>query len=144
MSVVVAAPAPPRARHRLVTGADDPPLAWRSDGGAKGIFLDDATPDGTPDRVDRLCEAFGFDPASVEAETVDWARDPFAGGTYVVFEPGQLVRHGPHLRRPHGRVEFAGAERSSWPDSMEGAVESGWAAAERVAGRLSAERTSDG
>jgi hypothetical protein len=36
---------------------------------------------------------------------------------------------GPWMTRPHGFVEFAGAERSSWPDNMEGAVHSGERAA---------------
>ena len=35
-----------------------------------------------------------------------------------------------------GRIVFAGAERSSWPNFMAGAVESGEAGAERVAALL--------
>ncbi|MDP9457446.1 MAG: FAD-dependent oxidoreductase [Actinomycetota bacterium] len=38
----------------------------------------------------------------------------------------------PGLARPHGRVHYANAERSSWPQFMQGAVESGEAAARQV------------
>ena len=50
----------------------------------------------------------------------------------MAFAPGQLTRHGPALRASHGRVHFAGADRSVWPGTMEGAVADG----ERVAARL--------
>ncbi|MGH3262480.1 MAG: FAD-dependent oxidoreductase [Trebonia sp.] len=33
---------------------------------------------------------------------------------------------------PHGMIEFAGVERSSWPDNMEGAIRSGERAARAV------------
>jgi monoamine oxidase len=85
--------------------------------------------------LEEVSELFGIRD-SAQGEAVRWAQEPFIGGTYVVFEPGQLVRHGPHLRRAHDRVYFAAAERSSWPDSMEGAVESASRAVERVTGVL--------
>lgn len=135
-SVVVAAQEKIRSRHRLVVGGDALPLAWRTNGGAKGVFLDPEASEDPGALVEDLSRAFGFDSLGVEADVVRWAGEPFIGGTYVVFEPGQLARHGPHLRRPHGRIHFAAAERSSWPDSMEGAVESGTLAAEHVAAAL--------
>ena len=135
-SVVVAGEGPPRARHGLVVGGDELPLAWRAGHGAKGLFLGEDGEEGTPALAGRLARAFGLSAPPAETEAVRWAQEPFVGGTYVAFAPGQLVRHGPHLRRPHGRVHFAGAERSSWPDSMEGALESGTLAADRVAAAL--------
>ena len=59
----------------------------------------------------------------------------------MAFSPGQIVRHGPHLRRPHGRVHFAGAERGNWPQFMEGAVESGEEAARRVLEEMRPEKS---
>lgn len=139
-TVVVATPGSRRTRHRLVVGGDSLPLAWRTDGGAKGVFLDSGPAQDAVDRrvlVDQLSAAFDFGSGSDRAEIVRWVDEPFIGGTYVAFEPGQLTRHGPDLGRSHGRIEFAGAERSSWPNNMEGAVESGVLAAERVAEALS-------
>jgi monoamine oxidase len=40
------------------------------------------------------------------------------------------------LGASHGPAHFAGAERGSWPNNMEGAVDSGERAADRVLGLL--------
>lgn len=134
-SVVIASKQKPDGRHGVAVGGDRLPLAWRANGGAKGLFLTEG-PDAQPEEmIEQLRQVFGFDAASSH-HVADWPAEPLIGGTYVVFEPGQLTRHGPHLRHAHGRVEFAAAERSSWPDSMEGAVESGGRAAELVAQSL--------
>ncbi|TDC88545.1 hypothetical protein E1285_18105 [Actinomadura sp. 7K507] len=53
---------------------------------------------------------------------------------------GQLTRYGAALRDPHGPLVFAAAERSSWPNSMEGALESGRTAAAQTRALLSAAR----
>jgi hypothetical protein len=37
--------------------------------------------------------------------------------------------------KPHGRLHFAGTERSSWPNNMEGALESGERAAREISER---------
>ena len=55
----------------------------------------------------------------------NWGNNPYFKGTYIVFRPNQLTKFGPLLRQPLDRVFFAGAERSSWVNNMEGAVESG-------------------
>lgn len=65
-------------------------------------------------------------------ERKDWSEASEPGGSYIVFAPGQLTRLGPNLRRSHGRVFFAGAKRSSWPNSMEGDLESGEEVAQEV------------
>ncbi|MGP4025812.1 FAD-dependent oxidoreductase [Actinomadura sp. 3N407] len=71
--------------------------------------------------------------SGITAETGhDWTTDPWSGGSYIAFGPGRLTRHGAALRTPHGRLAFAAAERSSWPNSIEGALESGHTAATRV------------
>ena len=64
--------------------------------------------------------------------SVSWAREPFAGGSYVVFGPGDLTAWGHRLAEPHGRVHFAGAEASLLPSYMEGAIRAGERAAAEV------------
>ncbi len=61
-----------------------------------------------------------------------WGTDPWAGGGYPVWKPGQLLEWLPELARPESRVHFAG-EHTSWLSrTMEGALESGNRAAREV------------
>lgn len=96
-----------------------------------GIAWGDAPNVPTGEFTSDLARGFGV-PLHVGAERADWTETTASGGSYIVFAPGQLARFGPQLRRPHGRVFFAGAERSSWPNSMEGALESGEEVAQTV------------
>jgi monoamine oxidase len=61
--------------------------------------------------------------------SVEWGAERFTRGSYLIFGPGDLTEWGVRLREPHGRVHFGGAETSTLPSYMEGAVR----AAERVA-----------
>jgi monoamine oxidase len=61
-----------------------------------------------------------------------WADEQHIPGCDAAFAPGEVCRYGSALARPHGRLHFAGAERSSWPNNMEGALESGERAAREV------------
>jgi monoamine oxidase len=84
-----------------------------------------------------LAAAFGVERESfVETAVRRWTEEPTIGGCDVCFMPGQLSSLGPLLRRDHGLVHIAGPERSSWPNNMEGALESGEAAAARVLASL--------
>lgn len=58
-----------------------------------------------------------------------WPRDPFTGGAYALYRPGQWFTVRPILGRPHGRVHFAGEHLGDWQGFMEGAVDTGLAAA---------------
>jgi monoamine oxidase len=61
-----------------------------------------------------------------------WGADPWAGGGYPLWKPGQLLEWLPELARPEARVHFAG-EHTSWLSrTMEGALESGVRAAKEV------------
>ena len=61
-----------------------------------------------------------------------WGDDPWAGGGYPVWRPGQLLEWLPELARPEARIHFAG-EHTSWLSrTMEGALESGNRAAKEV------------
>jgi monoamine oxidase len=53
---------------------------------------------------------------------VDWAGEAWNRGSYLILGPGQLLSWGQRLGEPHGRVHFAGVERSTLKSYMEGAV----------------------
>ena len=66
----------------------------------------------------------------------DWSSDPWTRGCFVGFTPpGVLLDYGEELRRPVGRIHWAGAETATiWNGYMDGAVRSGRrAAAEALA-----------
>lgn len=74
---------------------------------------------------------------SVDAATLgwfsrSWSADPSFGGSYAVYEPGQVTRFWKVLREPWGRVHLAGEHVATCTGYMEGAVESG----DNVARRL--------
>jgi monoamine oxidase len=53
---------------------------------------------------------------------VDWSAERWSRGSYLILGPGHLLSWGTRLGEPHGRVHFAGAERSTLKSYMEGAV----------------------
>ena len=78
-------------------------------------------------------EAFELPRGSVEPRHhVVWADERYTRGSYLIFGPGDLLTWGRRLREPHGRIHFAGAETSTLPSYMEGAVRAG----ERAAGEV--------
>jgi monoamine oxidase len=64
--------------------------------------------------------------------SVAWGADPWAGGGYAWWKPGQMTRWAPELAAPAGRVHFAGEHTSLLGRTMEGALESGRRAAREV------------
>jgi monoamine oxidase len=68
-----------------------------------------------------------------------WEEDPLARGGYAVFSPDFDPRLRALLRRPAGRLYFAGEHTSTkWEGFMNGAVESGQRAAAEIAARVNA------
>jgi len=61
-----------------------------------------------------------------------WQRDPFTDGAYALYRPGQWFGIRPILQRPHGKVLFAGEHLADWQGFMEGAIETGEAAAQSL------------
>jgi pseudooxynicotine dehydrogenase len=62
----------------------------------------------------------------VAAKGHDWTADPFAGGTWSVYRPGQLTRYLRELQRPEGRLFLAGSDvASGWNGFIDGAIETG-------------------
>jgi monoamine oxidase len=58
-----------------------------------------------------------------------WAREPYSGGDWAVFAPGQVRRCASAMSAPAGRIHFCGEHTARANRGMEGAMES----AERVA-----------
>ena len=61
-----------------------------------------------------------------------WADDPFAGGAYAVWSPGEVAAQRAALRLPAGPVRFAGVHTALDAPGMEGAVRSGERAADEI------------
>lgn len=63
-----------------------------------------------------------------------WAEEQYSGGCYAtVWQPGLLTTHGKVLRKPVGKMYFAGTETAIWWSCyMEGAVSSGERAAREI------------
>jgi monoamine oxidase len=90
------------------------------------------------------CFARWFGPAALKPSAYaeyDWTLDDWtAGAPATALAPGVLSRLGPALRRPVGRIHWAGTETAlRWTGYMDGAIRAGEAAAGEVAARLSAE-----
>jgi len=64
-----------------------------------------------------------------------WQRDPYTQGSYAIYRPGQWFTIRPILQRPHGAVLFAGEHLADWQGFMEGAVNTGEAAAKLLIGK---------
>ena len=63
-----------------------------------------------------------------------WSLDPFFGGSYAVYRPGEVTRFWHVLRRPWGRIHLAGEHTATWTGYLEGAIESGESVAAAVVG----------
>ena len=61
-----------------------------------------------------------------------WQRDKFTDGAYALYRPGQWFGIRPILQRPNGKVLFAGEHLADWQGFMEGAIETGEAAAQSL------------
>ncbi|MBI4953672.1 MAG: flavin monoamine oxidase family protein [Myxococcales bacterium] len=83
------------------------------------------------------CFARAFGPAAAQpVEYVErvWSAEPRSGGCYAAVPgPGTLTTYGQLLRRPEGRIHWAGTETATvWNGYVEGAVRSGERAAAEV------------
>jgi monoamine oxidase len=64
--------------------------------------------------------------------SVMWQNEPHAGGAFALFNPTQETRLHAHIKRPEGRIHFAGEHTSLTHRWIQGAVESGLRAAYEV------------
>jgi monoamine oxidase len=58
-----------------------------------------------------------------------WHDDPYAGGAFALFDPGQQTLLHEEIIRPEGRIHFAGEHASLYHAWIQGAFESGLRAA---------------
>lgn len=58
-----------------------------------------------------------------------WHDDPFAGGAFALFDPGQQTLLHDEIIKPEGRIYFAGEHASNYHAWIQGAFESGLHAA---------------
>ena len=61
----------------------------------------------------------------VAATGVVWQRERYTGGSYAAARPGQVTAFGDALRKPAGRLYFAGEHTDDFFGYMEGAARSG-------------------
>ncbi|MGZ8744931.1 MAG: flavin monoamine oxidase family protein [Nocardioides sp.] len=74
----------------------------------------------------------------IEYTEKDWTKERWTGGGPVPnYAPGTMIEFGDQIRRPHGRVHWAGTETSTyWTGYMDGAVRAGKRAATEVLEKL--------
>jgi monoamine oxidase len=78
----------------------------------------------------------GIRPSFIRARFMDWPSDPWVKASYSFPAPGQVTTQGPIFRQGIGRLHFAGEYTSyAFMGYMEGALNSGAAAARRIAVR---------
>jgi monoamine oxidase len=83
--------------------------------------------------VDNLEKVYpGFKDHYETGTSYCWSADPWTGGGYAWWKPGQLTDWRPELARPEGRLHFAGEHTSMLSRTIEGALESGNRAASEV------------
>ena len=61
-----------------------------------------------------------------------WSNNPYAGGAYAYWKPGQITAFAATIAQPHGRIHFAGEHTARLNRGMEGAMESGERAAVEI------------
>ncbi|MFZ0090712.1 MAG: NAD(P)/FAD-dependent oxidoreductase [Solirubrobacteraceae bacterium] len=62
----------------------------------------------------------------LDATAHDWLADEFSRGTWAIHRPGWYEHHHAAMRRPEGRLVFAGSDLADgWAGFIDGAIESG-------------------
>jgi monoamine oxidase len=111
--------------------SDDPLELWHPTfdrPGPEGMLLGYFKHDGARAFAKVAPEGRGAEASRVKV----WAEDPWAGGAYLQFLPGQLYDLKPHFASPEGRVHFGGDHTSHLPGWMQGALSAGHRVAEEV------------
>ncbi|KAG8450492.1 hypothetical protein GDO86_002957 [Hymenochirus boettgeri] len=103
----------------------------------KATFMTNLT---TEERKRRICEYYAKMMGTEEAlhpvhyEEKDWCKEQYSGGCYTAyFPPGIMTQYGSVIRKPVGKIFFAGTETATtWSGYMEGAVQAGERAAREI------------
>ncbi|XP_033760189.1 amine oxidase [flavin-containing] B-like [Pecten maximus] len=104
------------------------------------------------ERKSTLCQyyakAFKMDAFLQPCDYIEknWMEEEFSGGCYLsVMPPGVLTKYGRMLRKPIGRVHFAGTETATeWMGYMDGALQSGDRAAREILDKLAIQWSATG
>jgi monoamine oxidase len=104
-----------------VAGEPDPSSVMR-------WITDDMTTIVKPDRQQLI--------APIQIASQAWQKDVWTGGAYALYRPGQWFTVRRILQTRHRCVYFAGEHLAEWQGFMEGAVETGEAAAAAVHARV--------
>ncbi|XP_051541667.1 probable flavin-containing monoamine oxidase A [Myxocyprinus asiaticus] len=90
--------------------------------------------------ISKLVKYLGPEASSyIHYEEKDWAKEEYSGGCPVnVMAPGMLTYYHPSLRKPFGRIHWAGTETATkWCGYLSGAIQSGQRAAMEVLAQMS-------
>jgi monoamine oxidase len=103
-------------------------LAYIGGDGARALPADEA------ERAERVAAGVAeLQPCTAgrpsRRRSVAWHQEPYAGGAYAVYGPGQVTRFWRPLRRPHGPLWLAGEHVATLTGYLEGAARSGAAVA---------------
>lgn len=77
----------------------------------------------------------------IDTASHDWVTDEFSKGAWMMHRPGNLTDAALQMRKPHGRVHFAGGDISlPLVTSIDGAMGTGAAAARDIAAQLASDK----
>jgi monoamine oxidase len=82
--------------------------------------------------LDPTCNEKRSRDIAVAIERQAWQADHFTQGAYAFYRPGQWFTVRPALKKPFRRVFFAGEHIADWQGFMEGAIATGYQAAESI------------
>lgn len=81
-----------------------------------------------------LSPHFDVTPQNLEKQTnYYWGNDEYSRGAYAIYGKGQWFTLQPILKRSHIHTHFAGEHLADWQGFMEGAINTGEEAAEKIA-----------
>ncbi|WP_156622935.1 NAD(P)/FAD-dependent oxidoreductase [Mycobacterium sp. 1164966.3] len=87
--------------------------------------------------VQAALRTFVADIHVLETACHDWTTDEFAKGGWMLHRPGHFTNGAVELRKPHGRIHFAGSDIAAMDaGAIEGAMDTGAHAARNVAAAL--------
>ena len=66
-----------------------------------------------------------------------WGDDPYAGGAWAYFRPGQIRRFAARMAAPHGRIHLCGEHLAQSARGLEGALEAAESAVAEVMASMS-------
>jgi monoamine oxidase len=61
-----------------------------------------------------------------------WGTDPYAGGAWAYFRPGQIRKFAAGMGRSHGRIRFCGEHLAQAGRGLEGALETAESAVREI------------